>query len=53
MELNKLIGREVNALYCSICKLFKLMQLGENDIICHVCGKDMEICNLEIKTFRE
>jgi len=51
--LNKLIGREVNALFCPKCMLFKILSFGE-DITneCPICHNNRDVCNIKIKRFR-
>lgn len=50
--LNKLLGREVNALFCSKCMSFSLVKIGENQLECPVCYNQRKKCNLKIKRFK-
>jgi len=52
MDLEKLLGRNIGALYCSKCTTFKTMTLGDNSPICTHCGEKLEVCSITIDKYR-
>lgn len=48
--LDKLIGRTIDTLFCSICSTFKILMLGVNyEPKCEKCGTKLQFAVINIK----